>query len=320
MNTTLALLAKAFKVTTIPTNNNQKSSLIPRNSHIAQPGKNTSQDIKMQMVDDNVGNQVRNNAVQNDRNEVGQNVVQNQALAEGNSNAIDFSRGRSGIQSTQKEFEFMAVADAYEETKRVKVNCTLEDTLQKKNQSANVSKSANQKKHKENVKKSKKSGSKESLASPSKPRSFLRWLPTRRIFDLYGKITSSSNTESELDLLFEAKYDDHIGGQPSASLRTVPAAQAPQVLETPTTTTTIADSAPTPTNSSSQAINFLNTSHDVNELQTQQQHGHHQPTTIDDNVSNAMFNDNMFVNPFATPSTSAAESSSHNMCWELYLS
>ncbi|GKD43033.1 hypothetical protein Tco_1267678 [Tanacetum coccineum] len=34
------------------------------------------------------------------------------------------------------------------------------------NQSANVSKSANQKKHKENVKKSKKSWSKESLASP----------------------------------------------------------------------------------------------------------------------------------------------------------
>ncbi|GJV02655.1 hypothetical protein Tco_1336224 [Tanacetum coccineum] len=69
----------------------------------------------------------------------------------------------------------------------------------KKNQSANVSKSANQKKHKANVKKSKKSGSKESLASPSKPRTFLRWLPTGRIFDLCGKITSSSNTESEFD-------------------------------------------------------------------------------------------------------------------------
>ncbi|GJW51757.1 hypothetical protein Tco_0093108 [Tanacetum coccineum] len=71
----------------------------------------------------------------------------------------------------------------------------------KKNQSANVSKSANQKKHKANVKKSKKSGSKESLASPrpSKPRTCLRWLPTGRIFDLCGKITSSSNTESESD-------------------------------------------------------------------------------------------------------------------------
>nr|GFB45235.1 hypothetical protein [Tanacetum cinerariifolium] len=57
MNATLALLAKAFKVNTIPTNNNQRSSLILRNSQIAQPGMNTSQDIKMKMVDDNVRNQ-----------------------------------------------------------------------------------------------------------------------------------------------------------------------------------------------------------------------------------------------------------------------
>ncbi|GJS61381.1 hypothetical protein Tco_0656165 [Tanacetum coccineum] len=38
---------------------------------------NTSQDIKMQMVDDNVGNQVRQNAVQNVGNRVVQNAVQN---------------------------------------------------------------------------------------------------------------------------------------------------------------------------------------------------------------------------------------------------
>ncbi|GKF00468.1 hypothetical protein Tco_0023818 [Tanacetum coccineum] len=36
----------------------------------------------------------------------------------------------------------------------------------------------------------------------------------------------------------------------------------------------------------------------------------HQPVTIADNVPNAMSDDNSFVNPFATPSTSAAESSS----------
>ncbi|GJY97069.1 hypothetical protein Tco_0513979 [Tanacetum coccineum] len=49
-----------------------------------------------------------------------------------------------------------------------------------KNQSANVSKSENQKKHKEDVKNSKKLGSKDSLASPkpSNPISCLRWLPT----------------------------------------------------------------------------------------------------------------------------------------------
>ncbi|GKC84458.1 putative ribonuclease H-like domain-containing protein [Tanacetum coccineum] len=74
-------------------------------------------------------------------------------------------------------------------------------------------------------------------------------------------ITTQQPTKGELDLLFEAMYNDHIGGQPSAIPRTVPAAQ-------------------------------------------------HQPATIADNVSNAMFDDNLFVNPFATPSTSDAESSS----------
>ncbi|GKB81940.1 retrovirus-related pol polyprotein from transposon TNT 1-94, partial [Tanacetum coccineum] len=75
-------------------------------------------------------------------------------------------------------------------------------------------------------------------------------------------------------------------------------------------TSTTADTAPTPTNSSSQATNFPNTSHDVDEFETQQQHVQHQPATIADNVPNAMFDENTFVNPFATPSTSAAESSS----------
>nr|GFA35592.1 integrase, catalytic region, zinc finger, CCHC-type, peptidase aspartic, catalytic [Tanacetum cinerariifolium] len=69
-------------------------------------------------------------------------------------------------------------------------------------------------------------------------------------------ITTQQPSEGELDLFFEAMYDDFIGGQPSAAQRTVSAAQAPQVLQTSTISTSIADSAPTPTNSSSQAINL----------------------------------------------------------------
>ncbi|GJW33886.1 hypothetical protein Tco_0053918 [Tanacetum coccineum] len=151
----------------------------------------------MQMVDDNVVTQVRQNVVQYDGNEVGQNAVHNPgiqnvenmnglsvvpdianqygngnvvtALAEGNGNGNGINgnsircyncRGdgqyasnctvkprkwdaaylqqqlqiaqeeEAGIQSTQVECEFMAAADAYEEIERVKVNCTLEDTLQ----------------------------------------------------------------------------------------------------------------------------------------------------------------------------------------------
>nr|GEY66807.1 hypothetical protein [Tanacetum cinerariifolium] len=115
-------------------------------------------------------------------------------------------------------------------------------------------------------------------------------------------------------------YDDYIGGQPSTTARTVLAAQEPQVRQTSTTSSSIADTAPTPSNSSSLATNFLITSQDVDELNSQQQQvqqqgnqAHLQSTTVSDNVSNAMFDGNTFVNPFANPSTSAAESSSsHN--------
>nr|GEU88686.1 copia protein [Tanacetum cinerariifolium] len=89
-------------------------------------------------------------------------------------------------------------------------------------------------------------------------------------------ITTQQTTEGELDLLFEAMYDDYIGGQPSATPRTVSAAQAHQVHQTPTTSTSIADTALTPTNSSSQATNFPITSQDVDELNSQQQHAQQQ--------------------------------------------
>ncbi|GJU59332.1 retrovirus-related pol polyprotein from transposon TNT 1-94 [Tanacetum coccineum] len=135
--------------------------------------------------------------------------------------------------------------------------------------------------------------------------------------DAPSTITTQQPIERKLDLLFEAMYDDYIGGQPSLAARTALAAQAPQVLQTPTATTTTADTAPTPTNSSFLATNIPNTLLDVDELETQQQHGQQQnnqaplqPKTVVDNVPNAMLYENTFVNPFTTPSTSAAESSS----------
>nr|GFB38357.1 hypothetical protein [Tanacetum cinerariifolium] len=72
--------------------------------------------------------------------------------------------------------------------------------------------------------------------------------------------SSKPGHQSQLDLLFEAMYDDYIGGQPSATARTVPPAQEPQ---------------------------------DVDELNP-----------------NAMVDGNTFVNPFATSSSNAAETSS----------
>nr|GFB29013.1 retrovirus-related Pol polyprotein from transposon TNT 1-94 [Tanacetum cinerariifolium] len=109
--------------------------------------------------------------------------------------------------------------------------------------------------------------------------------------------TTQQPSEGELDLLFEAMYDDYFGGQPSATVRTVPPAQEPPVRLSSTASTTIADIAPIPTNSSSHAKNIPVTSQDVDELNP-----------------NAMVDDNTFVNPFANSSTSvAAASSSQNV-------
>nr|GEV06732.1 hypothetical protein [Tanacetum cinerariifolium] len=129
-------------------------------------------------------------------------------------------------------------------------------------------------------------------------------------------ITTQQPTEGELDLLFKDMYDDYIGGQPSATQRSVTATQVQQVRQTSTTSTSIEDTASMPTNSSSHATNFPISSQDVDELNSQQhvqQQGNQallQPKTVAGNVPNAMFNANSFVNPFATPSTSDAESSS----------
>ncbi|GJS44723.1 retrovirus-related pol polyprotein from transposon TNT 1-94 [Tanacetum coccineum] len=84
-------------------------------------------------------------------------------------------------------------------------------------------------------------------------------------------ISTQKPTEGDLDILFEAMYDDYIGGQPSAAPRIVQDAQTPQQQD---------NKAP---------------------LQSE---------TVADNVPNAMLDGDQFVNPFATPSISVAESSS----------
>nr|GEV04181.1 hypothetical protein [Tanacetum cinerariifolium] len=76
--------------------------------------------------------------------------------------------------------------------------------------------------------------------------------------------------------------------------RTDQAAQANPVLQSPTATTTTTDIAPSPTNSFSQATSIPSPSQNVE----------------DHNAINDMFDGYTFVNPFATPSTSAAASSS----------
>ncbi|GKB53647.1 retrovirus-related pol polyprotein from transposon TNT 1-94 [Tanacetum coccineum] len=108
-------------------------------------------------------------------------------------------------------------------------------------------------------------------------------------------ITSQKPTKRELDLLFEVMYDDYIGGQLSAAPRTYPAAPANQVLQTPTASTTTVDVDELP---------------QQQHVQQQDNQAPLQPETVADNVPNAMSDGDVFENPFAPPSTSAAESSS----------
>nr|GFD41544.1 integrase, catalytic region, zinc finger, CCHC-type, peptidase aspartic, catalytic [Tanacetum cinerariifolium] len=56
-----------------------------------------------------------------------------------------------------------------------------------------------------------------------------------------SKIMMQQLTEGELDILFEAMYDDYFGGQQSASVENVPPAQEHQVRQTSTASTTSAD-------------------------------------------------------------------------------
>nr|GFB85489.1 hypothetical protein [Tanacetum cinerariifolium] len=77
------------------------------------------------------------------------------------------------------------------------------------------------------------------------------------------------------------------------NLENVLPAQEPQVRQTSTASTIIADNVPIPTNSSSHATNIPFTSQDVDELNP-----------------NAMIDGNTFVNPFATLSSNVAETSS----------
>ncbi|GKD12595.1 retrovirus-related pol polyprotein from transposon TNT 1-94, partial [Tanacetum coccineum] len=99
-----------------------------------------------------------------------------------------------------------------------------------------------------------------------------------------------------------------------AAPRTIPATPTTLVLHTTMTSTTTADTALTPTISSSQATNIPNTSHDVDELEPQQQHVQQQenqaplqPKIVVDNVPNEMFDADVFGNLFALISTSAFE-------------
>nr|GEY51751.1 putative ribonuclease H-like domain-containing protein [Tanacetum cinerariifolium] len=124
-------------------------------------------------------------------------------------------------------------------------------------------------------------------------------------------MTPQRPSERDLDILFEPLHNEYLGGRPSKAPRIIPAALVLQNLQAPTAPTmSIQDSAPAPTNSSNTPVSSHNV--DAQSQQHAQQQGNHtlSPTaSAADDVSNAVFDGDLFVNPFATPSTEFVVSS-----------
>nr|GEU62743.1 retrovirus-related Pol polyprotein from transposon TNT 1-94 [Tanacetum cinerariifolium] len=123
-------------------------------------------------------------------------------------------------------------------------------------------------------------------------------------------ITPQRPNKRDLDILFEPLHNEYLGGRPSVAPRAIPAAPVLQNLQAPTASMSFQDSAPVPINS----LNTPISSHNVDV--TSQQHAHQQrnltpsPTASAANsVSHAVFEGDLFVNLFATPSTESAVSS-----------
>nr|GFA22916.1 retrovirus-related Pol polyprotein from transposon TNT 1-94 [Tanacetum cinerariifolium] len=123
-------------------------------------------------------------------------------------------------------------------------------------------------------------------------------------------ITPQRPSECDLDILFEPLHNEYPCGRPSEEPRTIHAALVLHNLQAPTASMSIQDFALTPTNSSNTLISSYNV--DEQSPPYAQQQGNHTslPTaSAVDDVSNAVFEGDLFVNPFATPSTEFVVSS-----------
>nr|GEU78205.1 hypothetical protein [Tanacetum cinerariifolium] len=121
-------------------------------------------------------------------------------------------------------------------------------------------------------------------------------------------ITPQIPSERNLDILFELLHNEYLGGRSLEAPRSIPVSLVIQNLQAPSASMSIQDSVPTPTNSSNIPI----PSHNVDEqshLHAQHQGNHTSMPTASaaDNVSNAVFEGDLFVNPFATPSTESLD-------------
>nr|GEY28309.1 putative ribonuclease H-like domain-containing protein [Tanacetum cinerariifolium] len=127
-------------------------------------------------------------------------------------------------------------------------------------------------------------------------------------------ITPQRPSECDLDILFEPFHNEFLGGRPAEAPRVIPGAPVLQNLQAPTASMSFQDSAPVPTNSSNTLVSSYNT--DATLQQHAQQQRNLTPSltaSAADNVPNAEFEGDLFVNPFGTPSTEYVVSSTQYM-------
>nr|GFB69927.1 hypothetical protein [Tanacetum cinerariifolium] len=123
-------------------------------------------------------------------------------------------------------------------------------------------------------------------------------------------ISPQRPSERDLDILFEPLHNEYLGGQPLEAPRAIPAAPMVPNLQAPTASMSFQDFAPVPmifsnTPVSSQNLDAPSPQH----VQQQRNHTSSPTASVADNISNAMFEGDLFVNPFGTPSTESVVSS-----------
>nr|GEU37835.1 hypothetical protein [Tanacetum cinerariifolium] len=105
-------------------------------------------------------------------------------------------------------------------------------------------------------------------------------------------------------------HNEYLGGRPLEAPRTIHVAPVIHNLQAPTASMSFQDYAPAPTTSSNTSVSSHNVDAPSQQHAQQQRNLTLSPTaSAADNVPNAVFEGDLFVNPFATPSTESVVSS-----------
>nr|GEV58316.1 hypothetical protein [Tanacetum cinerariifolium] len=123
-------------------------------------------------------------------------------------------------------------------------------------------------------------------------------------------ITPQRPSERDLDILFEPLYNEYHGRRPSEAPRAIPAAHVLQNLLAPSASMSVQDSASVPTNFVNTPVSSQNVDASSQRHTQQQRNLTPSPiTSVANNVSNAVFEGDLFINSFATPSIESVVSS-----------